>query len=219
MVPATGALVLMLAQALLGGATVLNQLSGATVAAHLALGEALLGCLVLVLVVAHRGPLALTPGPPSTGKADPFPALVLASGLGIYVVLMTGSYVTVAGASGACLDWPLCQGQLFPGHRLPMVHMAHRIAAATAGAILASTLYTGLRGGSRPHHVRALTLVAAALFAGQVLLGAVTVWLKFPAELRALHLSLATLLWTTMIALGALNFTRPGLPLKAAARA
>lgn len=58
-ISATAALALVLAQAGLGGLTVLSELQGKLVAAHLALGEALVGTLILVLVVAHRGGVEL----------------------------------------------------------------------------------------------------------------------------------------------------------------
>jgi len=55
----------MLAQALLGGATVLTGLPGWIVASHLALGEALLACLILVAVVALYGPPDFQQGLPN----------------------------------------------------------------------------------------------------------------------------------------------------------
>jgi heme A synthase len=57
--------------------------------------------------------------------------------------------------------------------------------------------------------LRWLSAIAAALFLAQVAIGAATVFLKFPAEWRALHLSLGTLLWGTMVALAALSLVRP----------
>ena len=215
-VPATLAVVLVLFQALLGGASVLTHLSGKIVATHLALAEVLVACLTVLLVVAYRGPLSVQrlfngagTGDNGAGTGDNFPVLVVASALGVYVLVMSGSYVTVSGATAACSDWPLCQGRFLPGNELAWVHMAHRAVAVIVGAVLAFTLVTGLRGPFRPPEVRLLCSGAAALFLLQVAVGAVTILLKFPPEWRALHLSLATLLWGVMVVLAALNLAMP----------
>ena len=55
-ISATVAVILLLAQGGLGGVTVLTELPGPIVAAHLALAQGLLGCLILVLVSAYRVP-------------------------------------------------------------------------------------------------------------------------------------------------------------------
>ena len=204
----TIALLLLIAQALLGGATVLNELPGAIVAAHLALGEALLVCLILVSVLAYRGPLR-SPGGGRLpdGRADRFPVLLLASAVGVYGILISGSIVTITGATGACLDWPLCQGDVFPDHKLPAIHMAHRIVAGIIGLFVMYVLHLGIRQRHRPSYVRRLSIVAAALFAAQVMVGAGAVWLDFPVEFRALHLAAATVVWAAVALLPLLLLT------------
>lgn len=210
-VPATVGLVLMLAQALLGGATVLTGLTGEIVAAHLALGEALLACLILVAVVALYGPPAL----PNRLRTDSgtlyFPILALVSGLGIYIVIISGSVVTNSGATGACSNWPLCQFQLFPGGGLPLIHMSHRLVTVIIGFIFVYTLHVAFRERFYASHLRWLSLITAVLFSAQVGVGAATVLMQFPAELRALHLSLATLIWGSVVALSVLSLIRPDL--------
>lgn len=207
-VPATLAVGLLLVQAILGGVTVLTELPGGVVAAHLALGEALLACLILVMVVAHRGGLGRWSQSASQGSPDPFPRLALASAAGVYLLILTGSYVTASGATSACVTWPLCQGELFPQHLLPMIHMAHRYFAAIIGIILLYTLYQGIVGSQRPPEVRRLSLSVAALFLAQILVGAAAVWLKLPVSLIALHLAMATAVWGTMAALAVLSLAQ-----------
>jgi len=209
--PATIALLLLLAQALLGGATVTNELPGAAVAAHLALGEALLACLVLISVVAHRGPLSFAPGSRVTGQPDRFPLLAVGSAAAVYLLLISGSYVTISGATGACFDWPLCQGDVLPEHRLQMIHMAHRFAAVFFGLFVLYTLHVGFRQRQRPANVRLLSIAVAAALVAQVMVGAATVWLDFAVELRALHQATATAVWGGMAGLAALSLTGPAL--------
>ena len=211
-IPATLALVLLVVQALLGGVTVVNELPGAVVAAHLALGEALLACLILVAVVAHRGPLVLSSDQSADGRTDRFPWLALAAGVSVYALLISGSYVTVSGATGACLDWPLCQGDAFPDHLLQAIHMGHRLAAALVGLFVIFALHNAIRQKHRPPHIRYLAMGVAALFVVQVIVGAITVWMDFTVELRALHQGVATAVWGSIAALAILSFTRQSDP-------
>ncbi len=206
--PATLALALLIGQALLGGATVLNELPGSIVMAHLALGETLLGCLTLMTIVAWRGPLRGQAQSWMVGRLGKFPALVSISAASVFLLLLSGSYVTISGSTGACLDWPLCNGEAFPVHKLQAIHMAHRYVALVAGLFVLYTLHLGFRGRTQPMAVRVLSISAVLLFAGQVMVGAGAVWTSFSQEFRALHLALATGVWGTIAALVFLNFTR-----------
>jgi heme A synthase len=208
-IPATIALLLLLAQALLGGATVTNELPGALVAAHLALGEALLACLVLISVVVYRGPLSFRSPNRAMGQPDRFPLLAVGSAAAVYLLLISGSYVATSGATAACIDWPLCQGSFLPEHRLQMIHMAHRFAAVFFGLFVLYTLHVGFR--QRPVNVRLLSMAVAAAFVAQVMVGAATIWLDFAVELRALHQATATAMWGGMAGLAALSLTGPAL--------
>ena len=204
--PATAVLLLVIAQALLGGVAVLNELPGETVMAHLALGEVLLGLMALITVVSWRGAPRL--GPPSwaAGKLRAFPALLAVSAAASFVLLLSGSYVTISGSTGACLDWPPCsfdnwRGAVFPGGHLQLTHMAHRYVALIAGLLVLYTLHLGFRGRTQPTEIRVLSMAAAALFGAQVLAGAGAVWTDFSQELRGLHLGLASAFWGVLAVL------------------
>ncbi len=206
-VPASVALIMLVTQALLGGATVLNELPGAVVSAHLAVGEVLLACLILLAVVAFRGPVLLVFSRTFGGRRDRFPLLILAAAVGIYALLMSGSYVTITGSTFACVEWPLCQGELFPDQRLPAIHMGHRLLVVIVGLFVMFTLMRGSRKGRWPKSVRILSMAVATLFIAQVMIGAVTIWLTFPQEYRALHLAVGTALWGGITLLTLLIFT------------
>jgi len=206
-VPATVALILLLTQALLGGSTVVNELPGAVVSAHLAVGEVLLACLILLAVVAFRGPILPAFSRRFGGRKDRFPLLILAASVGVYALLMSGSYVTITGATFGCVEWPLCQGELIPGQRLPAIHMGHRLLAAIVGLFVMFTLMLGSRKGRWPNYVRILSMTVGFLFVAQVMIGAGTVWLAFPQEYRALHLAAGTAVWGGMALLTLLIFT------------
>ena len=210
------AVVLLLAQALLGGVTVLTELPGPVVASHLALGQALLGCLVLVMVVAYRGPLGfghkIAGGSDAAGVAgaDRFPILALISAGAVYLLIISGSVVTASNATAACVTWPLCQGQIFPENLLPMIHMSHRLIAAGIAVFLLYVLYLGIRDSQKPGELRLLSLAVAIFFGAQVLVGAFTIWSGFQPHMMALHLSTSALVWALIAGLAILSLTSPG---------
>ena len=210
-VPASVALFLLVGQALLGGVAVVQELPGGIVAAHLAVAQALLATLIILLVVSLRGPLrgplAATRTPDMDERSKRFPPMILAAAAIVYALMLTGSYVTAAGATAVCGGWPMCQGDAFPNSGLQMIHMGHRYATLIFGLFMLYALQLGIRLGPGSS-IRWLATIASALFLAQIAAGAVTVKLGFLPELRALHLSLATALWGTMVALTALAHAR-----------
>ena len=80
-IPASLAFGLVIAQAMLGGATVLNELPGEIVMAHLAVAETLVAILVVLAVVSFRGPLSMKIPDWSIGKTRHFPILVVIAGV------------------------------------------------------------------------------------------------------------------------------------------
>ena len=207
-IPATVALVMLVAQAVLGGITVINELPGALVTAHLALGEALLACLVLIWVVASRGALHFSSDTLPDGRPDRFPVLMLAAMAGIYLLLISGSYVSTSGATGACLDWPHClDSDHLPGGKLQLIHMAHRFVALIIGVFAIYVLHLGIRGRHRPKSIRYSSMAIVTLFVIEVFVGAGAVWMDFPTDMRGLHQAVATAVWGMAVWIAAVNFT------------
>ena len=207
-VPASVALVLLFIQSGLGAVTVLQELPPFIVLVHLAVAEAMLATLIVLLVVAFVGPLAGA-GPvagPKTPESDRrsrrLPPMLLAASVMTYALILTGSYVTAAGATAACLGWPLCHGSLLPDTGPQMVHMGHRYATLVFGLFMIYALHLAIksaRGGS----IRWLGLAGSAALLIQIAAGAFVVTLGFTEELRALHLSLATIVWGIIVGLTA----------------
>ncbi len=201
----SAALVLLIVQALLGAVTVVQELPPAIVMAHLAVAQALLAVLIIVLVTSVMGPLRLSPeraNPGDPGSSSKFPKLMLAAAVAAYVLLMTGSYVTASGATAACVGWPLCNGNFFPDGFAQMVHMGHRYATLILGIFILYAVHLGIRS-ERRGVVRWLGIAGAAVLAAQIGAGAATTMMGFTPELRALHLSLATGVWGALCALAA----------------
>ena len=210
-VPATLAFGLVIAQAGLGGATVLSELPGATVMAHLAVGESLVAVLALLAVVAYRGPLSLKMPNWGIGKTRPFPVLVVIAGVAVFLLILSGSYVTITGAFAACSEWPTClSDKAFPGERLQVIQMFHRYVAAGVGLFVLYSLHLGFRGKTQPKEIRIFSMVAVALFVAQVVVGAAVVFGDFSPDMRALHLAMATSVWIAVSALVVMTFSSPG---------
>ena len=210
-VPASMAFGLVIAQAILGGVTVINELPGEIVMAHLAVGEALVAILVVLAVVSFRGPLSIRIPDWSVGKTRRFPVLVVIAGVAVFVLLLSGSYVTISGAFGACTEWPLCNGDAFPEFRLQMNHMFHRYVAGVVGLFVLYSLHLGFRGRSQPMEIRVLSMSSIALFIVQIVVGATVIWGDFGEDVRALHLAVATAVWIAISALVVITFSSPGI--------
>lgn len=113
--PSIGAVLLVGAQALLGRETVERESPAPVVMAHLALALAILAVLIYVSVDAFQLRRPAQERPPSAARAiipDYGLTAFAAAGAGaVFVVLMTGAYVTGRHAGLVFTDWPLMNGQ------------------------------------------------------------------------------------------------------------
>ncbi|MGH2589581.1 MAG: COX15/CtaA family protein, partial [Actinomycetota bacterium] len=104
----------------------------------------------------------------------------------------------VAGAHLACgKEFPGCAGEAMPfgSGELVDIHLTHRaFMYLAAAAILGLVIVARRRGVRSPAFPLALVLLAC-----QILLGALNVWLGEHGELVVAHLTLATLLWGTVV--------------------
>lgn len=128
----------------------------------------------------------------------PVPAAVRwgAWGLALYTygVVYLGAYVNHTGASLACLDWPLCQGSVFPGFAGPVgIVFSHRLAGALltlgVGALCA---WVWRRRAARPDLALA-GAAALALLVLQSLSGAAVVFSRLNLFSVLSHGALVTL--------------------------
>ena len=175
MISASLAVVMLLVQGGLGGVTVLTELPGHIVAAHLALAQALFGCLIFLAVAAFRVPerdtnpecVSDSPGPlappiieaqsasregggTQRKEADWFPHLAGITAIATYLLLLSGAYVTATPAAlAACPQWPLCDGTWWPSTMLQEVHMLHRFVAALVGLFILLTCCLAYRRGKQ----------------------------------------------------------------------
>ncbi len=230
-VPSALSLVLLLAQAGLGGVTVLTELPGHLVAAHMALAQALLACLIVVAVNSLRlrpsdgarsasddpdrarpfaGDTPFVTDSESLVRPNRFPLLAGVTAALTYALLLSGSYVTATpGALAACPQWPMCDGSFLPTDQLEAVHMLHRLFAAVVGLLIIYTMYRGHRLGMEGISVGGMALlilsfIGIVLLATQIFIGAVAIWTNFPVVIRVYHIGLATAVWGVVFAVALL---------------
>lgn len=113
------------------------------------------------------------------------PALVAAA----FALIVLGALVRAHGAGLACPDWPLCFGKLVPAFDLRVAfEYGHRVLAGGVALAFLGTLVRVLRHPGARAAAGGPLLVAAALLAVQVLLGALTVWHLLAAWTVTAHL-------------------------------
>jgi heme A synthase len=181
-------LVLLAGQIALGGVTVLLRLPHLVSTAHLVNALLILAGLLLLVRQASPGPAPSGPVPASLGW-------LARAGMGALLLqLAIGGYVRHTGAGLACPDFPLCSGDILPGHWLAVAHWTHRWLGV---ALLGLFVHSGLRGRGTP--LAGLTGAAAALAGLQVALGIATVLLRLSPPVRAAHAAVGYLLWALLV--------------------
>ena len=197
--PAVGALLLLVAQVLLGALTVKLELPPWVVIVHLANAMLLLGLLVVTAMRAAPGGL---PDRPSQRHAA-HPLVHATAGLGVIVILL-GAKVANFNAGLVCRGFPLCAdaGLLPPPVPLGTTHWLHRV-LAFAFLACGIALFAQLRGRTDPavaplRHTAAWLVGLTVL---QIAVAAAMVLGMLPPGLRALHLLVGTGIWVTLVAL------------------
>ena len=208
---AIAAAVLYPLQAVLGGITVVLELSPEWVTLHLANAELLLATLT-VLAVVVRWP---TSGPERFGG---WTWLALAAAIGTFVLMLTGAYVRGANATSACLGWPLCGGAMgIPMFGAPALAMAHRYVAAAVGVVVLVACVEAWRHRRDVPGLGPLAIVTAAIFFAQVAIGAANPLTGFSPWALGAHPAAASALWCSTVALVVLAW-RPAAGQRALAR-
>ena len=191
--PATLALVILVAQVLLGAVTVKLALPPWVVITHLANAMVLLAVL---LVTGLRATEGVAPA-----SRHPGHGLALGTvGLG-FVVILLGASVANLHTGLLCLGFPLCNGALLPPSApLASLPWAHRMLAfGFIGMVAALTIRLApARGPDERRLGRAVAAVLAVTLT-QIAVGAAMVLGLLPAGLRAAHLLVGTLLWAALV--------------------
>jgi protoheme IX farnesyltransferase len=105
-----------------------------------------------------------------TGSESRLTALLAASVVGIYLLVVVGATAALAEAARACSSWPGCAGADLTRPAV-LVALGHRVAAAAVGLLVILTAVVAFRAGATGR-VRLAMAAALALFPVQVSVGA-----------------------------------------------
>ena len=189
---AVAALVLVLAQAVIGAFVVWWKLRADSVTLHLATALALVALLIFIDFRARHGPAR------RHGQDRRFVRLVGAGAGLLYLQMLVGSTVT---GHQAGLAYPLAVVWPDLGPSVARIQLAHRVLAVVV-ATLVVAIWVVARRTQRAHPtVTRLAGCAAGLVAVQVALGMANVANRLSALTVVPHLTVGALLWGTMVAL------------------
>ncbi len=126
--------------------------------------------------------------------------------VGSIIVLMAfGAFVRTMNAGLTCPDWPLCYGKVIPEYHFGVyLEFIHRAYAGLETFLFLFCLISILRNPIISKAAKRMSLIAAALLIGQIVMGGLTVLLLLKSVVVTSHLALAalfmaSLLWTTML--------------------
>jgi heme o synthase len=200
--PATLALVLLVAQVLLGAATVKLSLPPWIVIVHLANAMVLLAVLLVTGLRAGTVEQQVAHGSPQ-GSRHPAHRWVVATACLGFVVILLGANVANLHAGLLCLGFPLCNGALLPpAAPLASLPWAHRMLALVfLGMVLALMIRLGSSRSLDERRLGRYAAVALAITLTQIGIGAAMVLGLLPPGLRAAHLLVGSLLWAALVVL------------------
>jgi cytochrome c oxidase assembly protein subunit 15 len=200
------ALLLVILQGVLGGATVLLKLPVWTSAAHACLAQ---GFFMVVVFIA----LALSPGWNAPRRAAPVPtgvaaATAVATAV-IYAQLVLGAVMRHMNAGLAIPDFPLAFGRLIPPAFTPgvAVHYAHRLGALAVTIAVGTAVWRVMRSGAGSE-LRRPALAAAALVVIQATLGAFIIWTQRAVPVATAHVVTGAILLAVSLVLTARSWHR-----------
>ena len=111
-----------------------------------------------------------------TDNRQPLPALLAATAVGVYLLVVAGATAAIAEAARTCSSWPLCQGPVTLSDPALLVAWGHRLTAVAVGVLVLGTAAAAFvhRGETRSRVLAALG-VALVCFPVQIALGALVV--------------------------------------------
>lgn len=195
--------VLFVVQSLLGALVVVMELPPTFVTLHLGTSMIFLATLIVSALLASR-----TPQP---RNADQVTTLVYTNLFFALVIILTGALVRGSGATLACTDWPLCNGEIFPATQgqLALIHMLHRF-AVLAFAVSLVLLVWQVYKNRQDALSRGLAVGALVVYLMQAVVGALYVLSVAGATWGALHVGLAATTWALLVILSAVEAMNAG---------
>ncbi|MBK9967323.1 MAG: heme A synthase [Holophagales bacterium] len=201
-----GAFGAILAQAVLGGMTVLFLLPPAISSAHAGLAQIVFA---LTATIALRTSLLWGRFTAEASRAAADPAglekalrLALWAAGASYIQILLGAIVRHTGAGLAIPDWPLSFGKLVPtgpdwAAAGVLAHFVHRTFAWVVVALVVAAAISLRRMRRASSCFGPVSTIWLVLAAAQVTLGATSVWTAKAVAITSAHLAVGGLLWIT----------------------
>jgi heme A synthase len=181
--------VLLIAQVLVGGATVDTKTAAGVVAIHLSIALTFLTVLIFITARLFRE------SEKGILRPEALPLIVLA---GVFALVISGAFVSQKHAGLAYPDWPLFDGGVTPADsEAGWLHYVHRVIAGGVGILYLGLFVAAVRARVDQRVLWLLTF-AGVLIAAQALVGALNVWLELATSVRILHLALASAVWAVL---------------------
>lgn len=117
----------------------------------------------------------------------------------VYGLIYSGAYVRHTNSNMACVDWPLCNGKVFPGFSGPEgIQFIHRLIAL--GAVVALVLLARFAYAERQQRpdVYKASVWAVVLVTLQIINGGIIVLLRQPLSWVMVHSALVTLTFAVL---------------------
>jgi cytochrome c oxidase assembly protein subunit 15 len=183
------AALILFAQVIMGGLTVLKLVQVNVVTTHLGLATLFFGCVLWTSFVLNE---QVHPIPPTPQVAPPaFCFLVKLLPFAIFAQLLLGGLVATSYAGAVCVDFPLCNGQLVPTLEGPIgLQVMHRFGAYTVLLIvLAFVVYVWRNRFENwvTKKLKSATWILLLAVLMQVSLGISNLILMIPTWLTVLH--------------------------------
>jgi heme A synthase len=196
------AAILFALQSALGALVVIFDLPPTMVTLHLGNSMLLLGALLYGVVRA-------TYRPSETRGRDRFTVLTYVTTALSLAIILTGALVRGSGATLACIDWPLCNGEILPfaQGQLATIHMLHRFAVLALGVSLILLVWSS-RTNRRESAARTLPLLALLAYLAQAGIGALFVLTAADPLWGAAHVGFAAATWALLVVLSTIESLR-----------
>lgn len=135
-----------------------------------------------------------------------FKAVAWTTALFTYLLMVWGNMVSATGSGLACPDWPLCHGSIFPPLEFDIIlEWGHRLLAFTTTLLILVTAFLVWRQSQQKAHLRGVTRTILILLGAQILLGGITVMLELSVLVSTIHLTVATFVFSGIIAIAAVS--------------
>ncbi|GAB3698772.1 heme o synthase [Halorubrum pallidum] len=131
---------------------------------------------------------------------DRFPAVLAATAMGVYLLLVVGATTSLTDAAAACGGWPACSGGTgLPSSPDGWIALGHRLTAVVVGFLVVTSVALAWREGAS-RRIRLALAGALLLYPVQAAIGALVAVGALPAALGPLHLLLGVIIFGAVLA-------------------